>query len=88
MGRICGLGETNPPDARQLDMRTFYALNVHRKDGSWHRHLMAGELPEVGDTVPATLSGEEVKAKVDRVTEPRLLDESSEVAVKVQADEV
>ena len=80
--------ETKPPDARQLDMRTFYALNVHRKDGSWHRHLMAGELPKVGDTVPATLPGEEVKAKVDRVTEPRLLDESSEVAVKVQADEV
>jgi len=49
---------------------------------------MAGELPKVGDTVPATLPGEEVKAKVDRVTEPRLLDESSEVAVKVQADEV
>jgi len=49
---------------------------------------MAGELPKVGDTVPAALAGEEVKAKVDRVTEPTLLDESSEVALKVQADEV
>jgi hypothetical protein len=49
--KICGdrrhLSETKSRCARQLDMRTFYALNVHRKDGSWHRHLMAGaELPE------------------------------------------
>ena len=69
-------------------MRTFYALNVHRRDGSWHRHLMEGDLPKVGHTVPATLPGEEVKVKVDRVTEPTLLDETSEVAVKVHADEV
>ena len=49
---------------------------------------MQGELPKAGDTVPATLPGEEVKAKVDRVTEPTFLDETSEVAVKVHADEV
>ena len=49
---------------------------------------MEGDLPKVGDTVPATLPGEEVKVKVDRVTEPTLLDETSEVAVKVHADEV
>jgi|HubBroStandDraft_3_1064219.scaffolds.fasta_scaffold679195_2 hypothetical protein len=49
---------------------------------------MAGEWPKVGDTVPNTLPREEVEAKVDRVTEPTLLDEPSEVAVKVHADEV
>jgi hypothetical protein len=32
-------------------MRTFYALNVSRKDGSSRRHVMQGELPKVGDTV-------------------------------------
>jgi hypothetical protein len=84
------LRETNPPDARQLDMRTFYALNVHRKDGSWHRHLMRGELPKPGDTVPAILSREEaVMAKVAGLSELTLVDEEhSIVAAKVDADEV
>ena len=71
-------------------MRTFYALHLHRKDGSWHRHLMRGELPKPGDTVPAIFSREEaVMAKVARLSEPTLLDvECSVVAFKVDADEV
>jgi hypothetical protein len=70
-------------------MRTFYALHVHRKDGSWRCHMMQGELPKVGDTVPATLSGEVVKAKVDRVSDPTLFgEERGEVTVKVHANEV
>ena len=71
-------------------MRTFYSLHVHRKDGSWHRHLMRGELPKPGDTVAAMLSRQEaVMAKVARLNEATLLDEErSIVAVKVDADEV
>jgi hypothetical protein len=70
-------------------MRTFYTLDVHRRDGSWHRHVMRGELPKAGDTVPAILSGQEVKAKVEGVGDPTLLgEERGEVVVKVAADEV
>jgi hypothetical protein len=51
--------------------------------------MMQGELPKVGDTVPATLSGEVVKAKVDRVSDPTLFgEERGEVTVKVHANEV
>jgi hypothetical protein len=49
---------------------TFYALHVHRKDGSLQRHVMRGELPKVGDTFPATLAGEKVSAKVGTVIDP------------------
>jgi hypothetical protein len=70
-------------------MRTFHRLHLHRKDGSWHRHLMRGELPKVGDTIPVLLPGANVMAKVDLVTRSsRTDDELGEFAVKVQADEV
>ena len=64
-------------------MKTFYTLHVHRKDGSWHRHLMRGELPKVGDTIPVLLPGENIMAKVDAVAEER-----GEAAIKVMADQV
>ena len=74
-------------------MKTFYQdgngisdlrqLHVHRKDGSWHRHLMRGELPKVGDTIPVLLPGENIMAKVDAVAEER-----GEAAIKVMADQV
>ncbi|MGC2079164.1 MAG: hypothetical protein WA728_24690 [Xanthobacteraceae bacterium] len=67
-----------------------YELHVHRKDGGWQRHLMRGELPKPGDTVPAILSREEaVMAKVAGLSELTLVDEEhSIVAAKVDADEV
>jgi hypothetical protein len=34
--------ENNLSGARQLDMRTFYALHIHHKDGSNLRHLALG----------------------------------------------
>jgi hypothetical protein len=64
-------------------MKTFYTLHVHRKDGSWHRHVMQGELPKVGDTIPVLLPGENIMAKVDAVAEER-----GEAAIKVMADQV
>jgi hypothetical protein len=70
-------------------MRTFYALQVHRKDGSWHRHIMRGELPKVGDTVPATLTGKEVKTKVEGVSDSTLLrKERGDFVIEVHAEEV
>jgi hypothetical protein len=62
-------------------MRTFYTLHVHRKDGSWHCHLMRGELPKVGDTIPVLLPGENIMAKVGAVAE-----ECGEPTIKVMAD--
>jgi hypothetical protein len=50
---------------------------------------MQGEVPKVGDIVPATLSGELVKAKVDRVSDPTPFgEERGEVTVKVHAEEI
>ena len=70
-------------------MRTFYALHVHRKDGSLRRHVMRGELPKVGDTIPATLARENISAKVGTVTDPsRNLRDRGQVVVEVDADEV
>jgi hypothetical protein len=70
-------------------MRTFYELHVHRKDGSSHWHIMKGELPKVGDTVPATLGGEKVSAKVGMVRDPaRNLRDRGQAGVEVDADEV
>jgi hypothetical protein len=70
-------------------MRTFYALHVHRKDRSLQRHVMRGELPKVGDTVPATLAGEKVSAKVGTVIDPtRSLRDGRRAVVEVDADEV
>jgi hypothetical protein len=69
-------------------MRMFYALHVHRKDGSSCRHIMQGELPKIGDTVPATLAGEKVSAKVGTVTDPaRTLRGIGQAVVEVEADE-
>jgi hypothetical protein len=51
-------------------MRTFYALLVHRKDGGWRHRIMRGEVPNVGDTIPATLADEKVRAKVSAVKDP------------------
>jgi hypothetical protein len=70
-------------------MRTFYALHVHRKDGSSRRHIMQGELPKVGDTVPATLAGERVSAKVGTVADPaRDLKDRGRVIIEIDAEEV
>jgi hypothetical protein len=70
-------------------MKTFYALHVRRKDGSWRHHIMRGEVPRVGDTVPATLAGEKVSTKVGVVTDPTLrLRKRGEVITDVHADEV
>lgn len=43
-----------------------------KKDGSSRRHIMQGDLPKVGDTVPATFAGEKVSAKVGVVNDPDL----------------
>jgi len=70
-------------------MRSFYELHVHRKDGSSRRHVMRGELPKVGDTVPATLAGEKISAKVETVTDPtHTLTDRGQALVEVDADEV
>jgi len=70
-------------------MRTFYALHVHRKDGSSRRHIMQAELPKVGDTVPATLGGKKVSAKVGAVNDPeRDLKDRGRVVIEVDADEI
>jgi hypothetical protein len=71
-------------------MRMFYELHVHRKDGTWFRHLKRGELPKPGDKVPVILSREEaLMAKVEGLSELTLLDEEhSIVAAKVEAEEV
>ena len=70
-------------------MRTFYALHVRRKDGSSRRHVMRGELPKVGDTVPATLAGKKISAKVGVVSDPeRDLKVRGRVVIEVDADEV
>jgi hypothetical protein len=71
-------------------MRTFYALHVHRKDGSSRRHIMRDELPKVGDTVSATLVGEKVSAKVGTVTDPErnLLRGGGQIVFEVDANEV
>jgi len=72
-------------------MRTFYELHLHRKDGSSRRHIMQGELPKVGDTVPATLAGTKVSAKVGAVTDPTRnprRDDRGQAVVEVHADEV
>jgi len=70
-------------------MRTFYALHVHRKDGSWRHHIMRGEVPKVGDTVPATLAGEKVSPKVGVVNDlERDVRDRSRVIIEVDADEV
>jgi hypothetical protein len=70
-------------------MRTFYALHVHRKDGRLCRHIMRGELPKVGDTVPATLADKTVSTKVgavnDLVNNPRV---RGHLIIEVHADEV
>ena len=70
-------------------MRTFYELHVHRKDGSLRRHIMRGELPKVGDTVPATLANKMVSTKVgavnDLVHNPKV---RGLVVIEVHADEV
>jgi hypothetical protein len=66
--------------------RTFYALHVHRKDGSWHRLCgVSCRSPGI-----AIFSREEaVMAEVARLSELTLLDEErSVVAIKVDADEV
>jgi hypothetical protein len=70
-------------------MQTFFALHIHRKDGSSRRHIMRGEVPKAGDTVPATLEGERVSAKVERVADPmhRLID-GHDVVIEVHADEL
>jgi hypothetical protein len=66
-------------------MRAFYTLH-HRKDDSRQRE---GELPKVGDTVPATLAGERVSAKVGAVTDPtRYLRRHGGVGIEVHAEEV
>jgi hypothetical protein len=50
---------------------------------------MRGEVPRVGDTVPATLAGEKVSTKVGVVTDPTLrLRKRGEVITDVHADEV
>ena len=72
-------------------MRTFYELHLHRKDGSSRRHIMQGEVPKVGDTVPATLAGKKVSAKVGVVTDPMLnwrREDRGQGVVEVHADEV
>jgi len=71
-------------------MKTFYALHVHRKDGGSRRHIMQGELPKVGDTVPATLTGKKVSAKVGAVREPtrNLIRDHGATVIEVHADEV
>jgi hypothetical protein len=70
-------------------MMTFYALHVHRKDGGRRYHVMRGEVPKVGDTVPATLGGEKVGAKVSAVKDPaRNLRDRGEIIIKVHADEI
>jgi hypothetical protein len=70
-------------------MKTFYALHVRRKDGSWRHNIMRGAVPKVGDTLPATLAGEKVSAKVGAVTDPTLrLRKRGEVIIEVHADEV
>jgi len=70
-------------------MRTFYELHLHRKDGSSRRHIMQGELPKVGDTVPATLADKTVSTKVGAVNDlahnPRV---RGHVMIEVHADEV
>jgi hypothetical protein len=71
-------------------MRMFYELHVHRKDGTWFRHLKRGELPKPGDKVPVIVSREEaLMAKVAGLSELTVLDEEhSIVAAKVEAEEV
>ena len=70
-------------------MRTFYALHVHRKDGSWQRHVMRGEVPNIGDTVPATLAGKKVSAEVGVVNDPdRDLKDRGRVIIEIDAEEV
>jgi hypothetical protein len=69
--------------------KAFYTLHVHRKDGSSQRHVMKGELPTVGDTVPATLAGKKVSAKVGVVTDPTPdLRHHGGVGIEVHADEI
>jgi hypothetical protein len=48
---------------------------------------MRGELPKVGDTIPALLPSANLIAKVV-VASPSPDDELGQVAVKIQADEV
>jgi hypothetical protein len=68
-------------------MVAFYTLHVHRKDDSRQRHIMQGELPKVGDTVPATLAGERVSAKVGAVTDPtRYLRRHGGLGIEVHAE--
>jgi hypothetical protein len=70
-------------------MRTFYALHVLRKDGSSRCHIMQGELPKVGDTIPATLAGQKVSAKVGTVKDPaHNLRDRGQSVFEVDADEV
>ena len=69
-------------------MRTFYALHVNRKDGSWRRHIMRGEVPKVGDTVDAPLGGKKVSAKVGVVNDPARDGGRGEVIIEVHGDEV
>jgi hypothetical protein len=70
-------------------MMTFYALHVHRKDGTWRRHIMRGEVPNVGDTVRANLAGERVSTKVGVVNDPaRNLRDHGRVVIEVHANEV
>jgi len=50
---------------------------------------MRGELPKVGDTVPATLAGKKISAKVGVVSDPeRDLKVRGRVVIEVDADEV
>jgi hypothetical protein len=61
----------------------------HRKDGSLRRHIIQGELPKVGDAVPATLADKTVSTKVgavnDLVHNPRV---RGHVIIEVHAEEV
>src|SRR5262249_25823892 len=61
------------------------------QDASSRRHIMQGELPKVGDTVPATIAGKKVGAKVGAVTDPMVnwrREDRGQGVVEVQADEV
>jgi len=50
---------------------------------------MRGEVPNIGDTVPATLAGKKVSAKVGVVNDPdRDLKDRGRVIIEIDAEEV
>jgi hypothetical protein len=52
--------------------------------------IMRGEVPKVGDTIPAMLADEKVSAKVNAVKHPvhNLLRNPGTIIIEVHADEV